>query len=100
MNALKVDIACIGMSEDETIANSIGNHDFDFGEPQSNHRADSRLPPLDTFTECYKIPLVAVQHRRREYRSTTREIPQVLDNGEMWRQNRSHRSGRAVCFHR
>jgi hypothetical protein len=32
MNALKVDIACIGRSYITSHANDIGNHDFDFGE--------------------------------------------------------------------
>jgi hypothetical protein len=32
MNALKVDIACIGRSQTMRCADDTGNHDFDFGE--------------------------------------------------------------------
>jgi hypothetical protein len=65
MNALKVDIACIGKSYTRNHADDTGNHDFDFGETIRPGNANDRLPPLDTFTECYQIPLATLKHRRR-----------------------------------
>jgi len=65
MNALKVDIACIGRSYIMNHAKDTGNHDFDFGKIAHQGNADDRLPPLDTFAKCYQIPLAPIQHRRR-----------------------------------
>jgi len=96
MNALKVDIACIGRSDTESHADDSGNHDFDFGKIAHSGNADDRLPPLDTFAKCHKIPLAFIQHRRRQYRSPTREVPEILDHREMRCKDWSHWLGGAV----
>jgi len=77
-------------------ANDIGNHDFDFGKTMHMGNADDRLPPLDTFTERYQISLAPLQHRRRYYRSSTREVPKILDHRKMRCKDWSHWLGRAV----
>ena len=99
MNALKVDIACIGRSYIMNHAKDTGNHDFDFGKIAHPDNANDRLPPLDTFAECDQIPLAPLQYHRHQYRSPTREIPQVLDNRKMRRQDWSHWLSRTVGHH-